>query len=65
MRGLAAYLLDNYGDQLTDEQILEEVNKAKATYFPRQSVEKVLAASQGGSLDTSVLNQLSPQVGGC
>ncbi|MDP3964868.1 MAG: hypothetical protein Q8Q20_04430 [bacterium] len=65
MRGLAAYLLDNYGDQLSTEQILEEVNKVKATYFPRQSAEKVIAASQGGSIDTSVLNSLSPQVGGC
>lgn len=65
MRGLAAYLLTTYGDQLTDEQILTEVNKLKATYFPRQSVEKVLAASSGGSIDPSALNQLSPQEGGC
>lgn len=65
MRGLVAYLLDNYGDELTDEQILTEANMFKAAYFPRQSVEKVLAASSNGNIDTSALNQLSPQVGGC
>ena len=65
MRGVAAYLLDRYGDKLTDEQILTEVNRFKATYFPRESVQKVMAASQGGSVDASALNQLAPQVGGC
>jgi hypothetical protein len=65
MRGLAAYLLTNHGEELSNDQILTEVNKLKATYFPRQSVEKVLAASSNGNVDTSTLNQLSPQVGGC
>lgn len=65
MRGVAAYLIDRYGDQLTDEQILTEVNRFKASYFPRQSVQKVLAASQGGSINAGALNQLAPQVGGC
>lgn len=61
MRGVVAYLLDNYGDQMTDEQILAEANKWKTVYFPGPTVNKYLsqAGQSGGSTG------LQQQVGGC
>ena len=43
MRGLAAYLIKNYPNEFTDEQILEELERWKVTYFPKQSLSAKLA----------------------
>lgn len=63
MRGVIAYLVDKHGDEYTDVQILNEANRWKALFFPRQTVQKVLA-NQGKPIG-DVLNQLPAQTGGC
>ncbi len=69
MRGVAAYLLDKYGDQKSDEEILTEVAKWKALSFPQETVKKALLAKAGSTAGTNaqtgVLNSLPQQVGGC
>ncbi len=42
MRGLAAYLIKNH-PELSDEQILKELNTWKITYFPKQTLSAKLA----------------------
>ncbi len=65
MRGLIAYMIKNHPDT-SDDKILEEANKWKALFFPRQSIQKVLdAQAKSGKLDASALNQLPQMVGGC
>lgn len=60
MRGVAAYLLENYGDQMTDQQILSEVNKWKSAFFPGPTVNKYLTSNGLNST-----NNLQQQEGGC
>ncbi|MBR9699322.1 hypothetical protein GOV09_02610 [Candidatus Woesearchaeota archaeon] len=40
MRGLAKYLITEHGDEYTDEEILAEVGKWKALFFPTQMQQK-------------------------
>lgn len=61
MRGVAAYLLDNYGQQMSDNQILTEVSKWKSVFFPGPTVNKYLAQSGQGNQAAG----LQQQVGGC
>lgn len=69
MRGVAAYLLDKYGDQKSDQEIFAEVAKWKALSFPQETVKKALLAKAGstasGNAQTGALNSLPQQVGGC
>ena len=54
--GLSKYLIKN-SPQLTDEQILTELTRWKALYYPRNMVEKGVAALQNGlPLTPAVLN---------
>lgn len=62
MRGVVAYLLDNYGDSMTDEEILKQANDWKAVFFPGPTVKK--AAAAGGQFGASDKG-LEKQVGGC
>ncbi|MBI4173624.1 MAG: hypothetical protein HY519_02785 [Candidatus Aenigmarchaeota archaeon] len=65
MRGLAKYLLEKHPD-LTDQQILGELAKWKALFFPQQSVAKYIQLqAQAGKVDQSTLGQLPGMVGGC
>ncbi len=65
MRGLIAYMIKNHPDT-SDDKILEEANRWKALFFPKQSVQKVLdAQTKSGKLDSSALNQIPQMVGGC
>lgn len=65
MRGLIAYMIKNHPDT-SDDKILEEANRWKALFFPKQSVQKVLdAQAKSGKLDASALNQIPQMVGGC
>src|SRR3989338_7131052 len=65
MRGLIAYMIQNHPDT-SDDKILEEANRWKALFFPKESVKKVLdAQAKSGKLDANVLNQLPQMVGGC
>jgi FKBP-type peptidyl-prolyl cis-trans isomerase 2 len=66
MRGLAKYLLLHHGDEYSEDQILEEINRWKALFFPKQSIQKVIATGQGtGAFDLSVLQEMPNMVGGC
>ncbi|MBI4439310.1 hypothetical protein HY640_05235, partial [Candidatus Woesearchaeota archaeon] len=56
-RGLAKYLVKNHPDKWTDEQILAELTKWKAIYYPKNMVEKGVAAVEAGlELTPAVLN---------
>jgi len=61
MRGVVAYLLDRYGDQMSDSEILAEANKWKTAFFPGPTVEKYMAANGQGGSGAGLQNQ----VGGC
>ncbi len=66
MRGLVKYLLMNHNDKYTEDEILEEVNRWKTLFFPKQSIQKVIASSKGiGTVDPSVLQEMPNMVGGC
>ncbi len=56
-RGLTKYLIKNEPDKWTDEQVLAELTKWKALYYPKNMVEKGIAAVQNGlELSPAVLN---------
>lgn len=61
MRGVALYLLQQY-PEMTDAEILSEVNKWKAAFFPGPTVQKGGATS---AQPTSSSGSLPSQVGGC
>jgi len=66
MRGLAKYLILNHDDTYSEDEILEEINRWKALFFPKQSIQKVIATSKGtSSFDLSVLQEMPNMVGGC
>ncbi len=66
MRGLAKYLILNHPNEYTDDEILDELAKWKATYFPKQSLQKVLKTQvETGNVDLSVLAEMPSMVGNC
>lgn len=66
MRGLAKYLIINHAAEYTDDEILDELAKWKATYFPKQSIQKVLQKQvETGKVDLSVLAEMPSMVGQC
>ncbi len=71
MSGLAKYLLKSHESEYTDEQIIGELQKWKALFFPRQSLERALqqnGVSSGGSGSSgspSSVQSLPGIVGGC
>lgn len=71
MRGLTAYLIKNHPDEFNDEQILEELEKWKITYFPKQTLSTKLAKLEksGDSEIKTILQEfpdfLPEMVGGC
>ena len=48
MRGLAKYLLEKHADEYTDNQILEELGKWKALFFPGKMIAKAEVLKQKG-----------------
>lgn len=70
MRGLSAYLIKNH-PQLSDEQILQELNLWKITYFPKQTLSKKLSEMEkAGEPGIKELLEEFPEflpqmVGGC
>ena len=67
MRGVMKYLLQEHGDEFTNEEILEETFKWRTAYFPQPTVNEILelqATATGGAVNTDV-SQLPQQVGGC
>ena len=61
MRGLAAYLLTTRGSEFKNEDILNEVNRWKAVFFPKQTISKAL---QARGIDPTSAG-LPSMVGGC
>lgn len=70
MRGLAAYLIKNY-PEMSDEQILKELNTWKITYFPKQTLsahlQELERAGEAGikELLEEFPDFLPQMVGGC
>ncbi len=73
MRGLAFYLLSKHGDEYSDEQILAELARWKALWYPRDMVLKGMALAQendgkinladmAGRLDRSKLKNVDQSV---
>ncbi|MDP2666674.1 MAG: hypothetical protein Q8P05_04210 [Candidatus Diapherotrites archaeon] len=48
MRGVAKYILTEHPDEYTDDQILEELGKWKALFFPTQISQKAVALESNG-----------------
>lgn len=48
MRGLAAYLVKNHGNEFDDEAILKELARWKGVYFPRQMTVKLIGEIRTG-----------------
>lgn len=46
MRGLAAYLIINHPGDYTDEELVEELNRWRAVYFPGQTLTQALIERQ-------------------
>lgn len=61
MRGVALYLLQNY-PQMGNSEILGEVNRWKAAFFPGPTVNK---AGAGANQTAAPSGSLPSQVGGC
>jgi hypothetical protein len=67
-RGLAKWLIANYGDTYSDEQIFGEMSRWKALWYPGPTVQRVLqedAASSGGTATAANIGNLPGMVGGC
>lgn len=70
MRGLAAYLIKNH-PQMTDEEILQELNTWRVSFFPKQSLTEKLAQMEkaGEPGIKEILEEfpdfLPQMVGGC
>ena len=55
--GLSKYLIKNHPTEWSDDEILLELTKWKALYYPKNMVEKAVAALQNGlELTPAVLN---------
>ncbi len=66
MRGLAKYLILKHYDKYSEDEILEEINRWKALFFPKQSIQKVIATSmRSDEFDLSILQEMPNMVGGC
>jgi hypothetical protein len=66
MRGLAKYLIINHPDDYSNDEILLELGKWKATFFPKQTISKaVLKYAELGNIDPSILTEMPNMVGRC
>ena len=68
MRGLAKYLILNHAEHYTDEQILNELQKWKAVFFPKQTISKaIISYAKAGKIkiDPSILKDMPDMVGSC
>ena len=54
MRGLANYLLARHGTEVNDDQILRELARWKARFFPKQMIAKVSSQRASGQYTTDV-----------
>jgi len=59
MRGLAKYLIEKHGSEFTDEQILAELGKWKALFFPKPVLTKALAFESAGKDASNIVDLTS------
>lgn len=68
-RGLAKLLITKYDDKLSDEQIMGELSKWKALWYPGPTVQRIIKeqSATGGKTDNAPvsLDALPQMVGGC
>lgn len=67
-RGLSKWLIANYDDKVSDEQIFGELSRWKTLWYPGPSVQRLLqeqASASGGAAAVSSLDNLPGMVGGC
>ncbi len=67
-RGMAKWFIVNMGDKVTDEQIMGELSRWKALWYPGPTVKRVVQEQSLSSGDTSApvkLDELPQMVGGC
>ena len=67
-RGMAKWFIQKYADKVTDEQIMGEMSKWKALWYPGPTVKRVVeeqSLSGGGSSAPVKLDELPSMVGGC
>ena len=66
-RGMAKWFIQKYGDKVSDEQIMGELSKWKALWYPGPTVKRVLQEQSlaGGSTEPVKLDELPQMVGGC
>ncbi len=71
MRGLAAYIITNHPDAYSDEELVNELNRWRAVYFPKQTLMQSLnemkeAGAPGIEEILQEFPEFMPQmVGGC
>lgn len=58
MRGLAAYLIQNHGDEYTDDEIVRELARWKGLYFPKQMIQKFMTQMQSGEYTTDIASMV-------
>jgi len=67
-RGMAKWFIVNMGDTVTDEQIMGELSKWKALWYPGPTVKRVVqeqSLASGGTSEPVKLDDLPQMVGGC
>ena len=70
-RAVAKYLIAKYGDKYTDEQIMGEMTRWKALWYPGPVIKRILQEQQAGGsstaskVDATSLGDLPGMVGGC
>jgi len=66
MRGLAKYLIINHPEEYSNDEILLELGRWKAAFFPKQTISKALRKyAEAGNIDPSVLTDMPDMVGSC
>lgn len=66
MRGLAMHILINHPGEMTNDEILQELQNWKKMYFPKQMYQRALELQAAGqSTNTQLLDQIPDMVGGC
>ncbi|GEM_PF-487762 len=66
-RGIAKFLIGKYGDKITDEQVMGEMTKWKALWYPGPTVQRFIQEQATGNAGGAPvkLDQLPQMVGGC
>lgn len=58
MRGLIAYLVQNHGNEYSDDEILREIARWKGMYYPKQTIKKMSKQLQSGNYTPEIASLL-------